>query len=147
MPDFFGLTINEAVPGDFIGKWRVYIANFNTIDISTLLIGLLSLLIIILTPKVSKRIPGRPLTAIVLVTVVVWVMREVFGITGIQTIGDRFGNLTPELPEAAKIGLNMESVNLLLPSAFTIAMLGAIESLFERDSGGRTYRRPHQLQH
>lgn len=138
MPDFFGLTINEAVPGDFIGKWRVYIANFNTIDISTLLIGLLSLLIIILTPKVSKRIPGA-LTAIVLVTVVVWVMREVFGITGIQTIGDRFGNLTPELPEAAKIGLNMESVNLLLPSAFTIAMLGAIESLLSATvADGRT---------
>ena len=138
MPDFFGLTINEAVPGDFIGKWRVYIANFNTIDISTLLIGLLSLLIIILTPKVSKRIPGT-LTAIVLVTVVVWVMREVFGITGIQTIGDRFGNLTPELPEAAKIGLNMESVNLLLPSAFTIAMLGAIESLLSATvADGRT---------
>ncbi len=138
MPDFFGLTINEAVPGDFIGKWRGYIANFNTIDISTLLIGLLSLLIIILTPKVSKRIPGA-LTAIVLVTVVVWVMREVFGITGIQTIGDRFGNLTPELPEAAKIGLNMESVNLLLPSAFTIAMLGAIESLLSATvADGRT---------
>ena len=131
-------NINEAVPGDFIGKWRVYIANFNTIDISTLLIGLLSLLIIILTPKVSKRIPGA-LTAIVLVTVVVWVMREVFGITGIQTIGDRFGNLTPELPEAAKIGLNMESVNLLLPSAFTIAMLGAIESLLSATvADGRT---------
>ena len=138
MPDFFGLTINEAVPGDFIGKWRVYIANFNTIDLSTLLIGLLSLLIIILTPKVSKRIPGA-LTAIVLVTVVVWVMREVFGITGIQTIGDRFGNLTPELPEAAKVGLNMESVNLLLPSAFTIAMLGAIESLLSATvADGRT---------
>ncbi len=138
MPDFFGLTINEAVPGDFIGKWRVYVANFNTIDLSTLLIGLLSLLIIILTPKVSKRIPGA-LTAIVLVTVVVWVMREVFGITGIQTIGDRFGNLTPELPEAAKIGLNMESVNLLLPSAFTIAMLGAIESLLSATvADGRT---------
>ena len=138
MPDFFGLTINEAVPGDFIGKWRGYIANFNTIDLSTLLIGLLSLLIIILTPKVSKRIPGA-LTAIVLVTVVVWVMREVFGITGVQTIGDRFGNLTPELPEAAKIGLNMESVNLLLPSAFTIAMLGAIESLLSATvADGRT---------
>jgi len=138
MPDFFGLTINEAVPGDFIGKWRGYIPNFNTIYISTLLIGLLSLLIIILTPKVSKRIPGA-LTAIVLVTVVVWVMREVFGITGIQTIGDRFGNLTPELPEAAKIGLNMESVNLLLPSAFTIAMLGAIESLLSATvADGRT---------
>ncbi len=138
MPDFFGLTINEAVPGDFIGKWRVYISNFNTIDLSTMLIGLLSLLIIIFTPKVSKRVPGA-LTAIIIVTAAVWVMREMFGITGIQTIGDRFGSLTPELPHAVKIGLNMESINLLLPSAFTIAMLGAIESLLSATvADGRT---------
>ena len=138
MPDFFGLTINEVVPGDFIGKWRVYIANFNTIDLSTLLVGVLSLLIIIFTPKVSKRIPGA-LTAIILVTAAVYVMREMFGITGIQTIGDRFGNLSPELPRAAHIGLNMESINLLPPSAFTIAMLGAIESLLSATvADGRT---------
>lgn len=138
MPDFFGLTINEAVPGDFIGKWRVYISNFNTIDLSTMFIGLLSLLIIIFTPKVSKRVPGA-LTAIIIVTAAVWVMREMFGITGIQTIGDRFGSLTPELPHAVKIGLNMESINLLLPSAFTIAMLGAIESLLSATvADGRT---------
>ncbi len=138
MPDFFGLTINEAVPGDFIGKWRVYISNFNTIDLSTMLIGLLSLLIIIFTPKVSKRVPGA-LTAIIIVTAAVWVMREMFGITGIQTIGDRFGSLTPELPHAVKIGLNMESINLLLPSAFTIAVLGAIESLLSATvADGRT---------
>lgn len=138
MPDFFGLTIDEAVPGDFIGKWRVYIANFNTIDLSTLLVGVLSLLIIIFTPKVSKRIPGA-LTAIIVVTAAVYVMREMFGITGIQTIGDRFGNLSPELPRAAHIGLNMESINLLLPSAFTIAMLGAIESLLSATvADGRT---------
>lgn len=138
MPDFFGLTINEAVPGDFIGKWRVYISNFNTIDISTLLIGLISLLIIVFTPRVSKRIPGA-LTAIIIVTAAVWVMREMFGITGIQTIGDRFGNLTPELPRATHIGLDMQSINLLLPSAFTIAMLGAIESLLSATvADGRT---------
>lgn len=138
MPDFFGLTINEAVPGDFIGKWKVYIANFNTIDIPTLLVGMISLLIIILTPKVSKRIPGA-LTAIVLVTIAVWVMREMFGINGVQTIGDRFGDLSPELPRASIIGLNMESINLLLPSAFTIAMLGAIESLLSATvADGRT---------
>ncbi len=138
MPDFFGLTINETVPGDFIGKWRVYIANFNTIDLSTLLVGVLSLLIIIFTPKVSKRIPGA-LTAIIVVTAAVYVMREMFGITGIQTIGDRFGNLSPELPRAVHIGLNMESINLLLPSAFTIAMLGAIESLLSATvADGRT---------
>ncbi len=138
MPDFFGLTISEPVPGDFIGKWRVYIANFNTIDITTLLVGVLSLLIIIFTPKVSKRIPGA-LTAIIIVTAAVYVLREMFGITGIQTIGDRFGNLTPALPHATHIGINMQSINLLLPSAFTIAMLGAIESLLSATvADGRT---------
>lgn len=138
MPDFFGLSIDEAVPGDFIGKWGVYLRHFNTIDISTLCIGMVSLLIIIFTPKVSKRIPGA-LTAIVLVTIAVYVMREMFGITGIETIGDRFGNLSPELPHANSIGINMESINLLLPSAFTIAMLGAIESLLSATvADGRT---------
>lgn len=138
MPDFFGLTINEAVPGDFIGKWGVYIRNFATIDVTTLLVGLVSLLIIIFTPKISSRVPGA-LTAIILVTLGVWVLKEWCGIEGIQTIGDRFGDLKPSIPKLVKIGFNMESVNLLLPSAFTIAMLGAIESLLSATvADGRT---------
>ncbi len=138
MPDFFGLDIKEAVPGDFIGKWGVYIANFNTIDITTLAVGVFSLLLIILTPKISKRLPGS-LTAIIVVTAIVWCCREFFGITGIQTIGDRFGDLSPSIPKVNTIGINMESINLLLPSAFTIAMLGAIESLLSATvADGRT---------
>ena len=138
MPDFFGLTINEKVPGDFIGKWGVYIRNFGSVDMSTLCVGLASLLIIILTPRISKKMPGA-LTAIIVVTAVVYALREYFGVTGIQTIGDRFGSLTPGLPHASEIGLNMASVNLLLPSAFTIAMLGAIESLLSATvADGRT---------
>ena len=141
MPDFFGLKIDEAVPGDFIGKWRVYIRHFGSTDPSTLIVGLISLFIIILTPKISKRIPGA-LTAIILVTGAVYLMREMFGFTDIQTIGDRFGALSAELPHATKIGINMESVNLLLPSAFTIAMLGAIESLLSATvADGRTGER------
>lgn len=138
MPDFFGLTINEAVPGDFLGKWGVYFRNFNTINVPTLLVGLGSLLVIIFTPKISSRIPGA-LTAIILVTLVVWMLKEFCGIEGIQTIGDRFGNLTPGFPKPAHIEISMESVNLLLPSAFTIAMLGAIESLLSATvADGRT---------
>lgn len=138
MPDFFGLTIDEVVPGDFIGKWKVYISNFNTINPTTLAVGLISLAIIILTPKISSRLPGA-LTAIILVTALVYVLRQFFGIEGIQTIGDRFGNLTPSFPKPQIIGINMESVNLLLPSAFTIAMLGAIESLLSATvADGRT---------
>ncbi len=138
MPDFFGLTISENVPGDFIGKWEVYIRNFNTIDLPTLLTGIVSLAILILTPKISKRMPGA-LTAIVVVTVGVWLLNRYAGIEGIQTIGDRFGNLSGTFPAPHAIGLNMESVNLLLPSAFTIAMLGAIESLLSATvADGRT---------
>ena len=128
MPDFFGLKIDEAVPGDFLGKWAVYLRHFSTIDTATAIVGLLSLAIIIFTPKISKRIPGA-LTAIVLVTLFVWIAKEYFGITGVQTIGDRFGVIDTSIPRPRMIGFNMESINLLLPSAFTIAMLGAIESL------------------
>lgn len=138
MPDFFGLTINEKVPGDFIGKWGVYIRNFDSVNLPTLFVALISLMIIILVPKVSKKLPGS-LTAIILVTFMAWILREYFGMTGIQTIGDRFGNLDSSLPHASDIGVNMASINLLLPSAFTIAMLGAIESLLSATvADGRT---------
>jgi hypothetical protein len=128
MPDFFGLSITEPLPGDFIGKWGVYLRHFSTIDPATAIVGLVSLAIIIIMPRISKRIPGA-LTAIVAVTFAVWAAREFFGVTGIQTIGDRFGLTAAGLPAPRMIGFDMASVNLLLPSAFTIAMLGAIESL------------------
>lgn len=138
MPDFFGLTIDEKVPGDFIGKWGVYLRHFSTIDLSTAIVGLVSLLIVILTPKVSHRLPGA-LTAIVLVTLAVWILKEFCGVTGITTIGDRFGNMSGGLPDRPEIAFNMETINLLLPSAFTIAMLGAIESLLSATvADGRT---------
>lgn len=128
MPDFFGLKISEAVPGDFLGKWAVYIRNFGSLDWLTAGVGLISLLIIILTPKISKRIPGA-LTAIVVITLTAWIARDYFGVEGIQTIGDRFGAISSTMPRPHMISFDMASVNLLLPSAFTIAMLGAIESL------------------
>lgn len=142
MPDFFGLTINEKVPGDFIGKWAVYIRHFSTIELSTLLVGVASLLVVILTPKISRRMPGS-LTAIIVITLAVWAMREFFGITGITTIGDRFGNLDASLPASSGFSFDLATINLLLPSAFTIAMLGAIESLLSATvadgrTGGRT---------
>ena len=71
MPDFFGLSITEKMPGDFLGKWGVYIRNFNTIDLPTLIVGLVSLAVIIVTPMISKRLPGA-LLAIVVVSLGVW---------------------------------------------------------------------------
>lgn len=138
IPDVLGLHIDEKVPGDFIGKWGVYFRHMHTIDLQTALVTLISLAVIIFTPKISKKLPGA-LTAIVLVTAVTYILREFVGVGGCETIGDRFGELTPEFSAKFNIGLNMESVNLLLPSAFTIAMLAAIESLLSATvADGRT---------
>ena len=124
--DLFGLTMGE-VPADFITKWIAYFKYFHTFNLWPLLIGVISLFIIIYTPRITKKIPGS-LVAIVLMTVVVYVLRNYLGITAIETIGDRF-TIDPSLPKPEPISINMQTINLLLPSAFTIAMLGAIESL------------------
>ncbi len=125
--DFFGLETG-ALPSDFISKWGVYITHFATMHWPTLLVGLVSLAIIIVAPMISKRLPGA-LLAIVVVTAVVWVLREYCGLEGVETIGDRFTNLSGSIPSPHSIDINIATINALLPSAFTIAMLGAIESL------------------
>lgn len=126
--DLFGLKIAEELPGDFITKWIVYIRNFDTMHLATLAVGLLTIAIVIVTPRISKKLPGA-LIAITIMTVAVYLLSTFCGVTGIETIGDRFGNLPSEMPAPHWIGLNMTTINMLLPSAFTIAMLGAIESL------------------
>lgn len=124
--DLFGLSI-ERVPADFISKWIVYAQNISTINFWPLLIGIASILIIVVTPKLSKKIPGS-LVAIIIMTIIVYFLRNHLGIASIETIGDRFA-INASLPAPESISFNMETINRLLPSAFTIAMLGAIESL------------------
>lgn len=124
--DLFGMTIDK-MPGDFVSKWVVYAQHLGSVSWISLLVGLLSIALIVLTPRVSKKIPGS-LVAIVVMTVAAYFLREYCGITGLETIGDRF-EINAALPAPARISLNLETVHLLLPSAFTIAMLGAIESL------------------
>ena len=111
----------------FISKWIVYFQHIETVDFASALIGIASIVVIVLTPKISKKIPGS-LVAIILMTVIVYIMRNYFGVSGIETIGDRF-TINASLPEPNTITFDMTTINLLLPSAFTIAMLGAIESL------------------
>ena len=126
MKDLFGMNIDK-MPGDFLTKWLVYAQNIASISWWSLAIGVVSIAIIVLTPKVSKKIPGS-LIAIIVMTVIVYFMRTYLNITGIETIGDRF-EINASLPEPEAISINMEMINRLLPSAFTIALLGAIESL------------------
>lgn len=124
--DLLGLQTDE-LPGDFIHKWITYGKYIGTINYWALGVSLLSILIIVITPKFSKKIPGS-LLAIAIVTLIVYFLREKFGITGIETIGDRF-TINASLPHAETPTISFAVIQSLLPTAFTIAMLGAIESL------------------
>ena len=133
MNDLFGMGIQDA-PADFIHKWICYFEHWRDINWWAFVVGIISLLIIVFSTKMSKKIPGS-LVAIVLMTLIVWLLREFGGVTSITTIGDLYtlpdGMPAPHLP-ALHLAEGKTLFNLvrdLFPSAFTIAMLGAIESL------------------
>ena len=88
MNDLFGLGI-ENVPANFIDKWACYFQNLSNINWWALLIGVLSILIIAFTPKISKKIPGS-LLAIIIMTIVTWILKKYAGVDSIKTIGDLY---------------------------------------------------------
>lgn len=126
--DIFGLDFQgEKIPGDFIGKWLIYFRHFDTVNWWNAAVSLVSIVIIALTPKFSKRIPGS-LVAIVVVTLAVYYLKMYGGVTSIDTIDDRF-SIQSQLPGASVPALDWEAIQNLFPVAITIAVLGAIESL------------------
>ena len=124
--DLFGMQIAE-VPADFVSKWVVYFQNFSTMEIWPLLIGICSILIIVYTPKISKKLPGS-LVAIIVMTVVALLLKQYAGVTTIETIGDRF-TINPDMPKPEVPKITWEIFTKLMSPALVIAMLGAIESL------------------
>lgn len=126
--DIFGLSFGgEKIPGDFIGKWIMYFNHFDTINWWNTIVSIASIIIIAMTPKFSKKIPGS-LIAIIAITLLVYVLKTYVGVDSIDTIGDRF-SIKAQLPGAEVPTLNWEAMKGLLPAAITIAVLGAIESL------------------
>ena len=120
--DFFGLTMG-AVPADFLEKWRDYFLNMQSINIYAAVIGILTIAIIMLWPRITQKVPGS-LVAILAATVAV----QVFHIP-VETIGSRFGDISSSFPAPSIPYVDWAIIqNLMLP-AFTIAMLCAIESL------------------
>lgn len=124
--DLFGLQ-TEKLPGDFLSKWGIYFQHFDTLDWVTTAVGILSIIIIALTPKVSKKIPGS-LVAIILMTVGVYVLNA-HTTYHVTTIGDQFGEIKATIPSLQVPNLSWENVKGLFPTAMVIAVLGAIESL------------------
>jgi SulP family sulfate permease len=120
-------------PGDFIGKWGCYFQHLSTFNLWNFVMALVSLLIIIFSPKWFRRVPGLnkipgSLYAIIFVTLIVLALKNFLGVTGIDTIGDRF-HIQAQLPSMEVPSISWEMVQNLMPIAFTIAILGAIESL------------------
>ncbi len=126
--DVFGLTFGgEKLPGDFVGKWVMYFQHFDSINWWNTIVSIVSIIIIAITPRFSKKIPGS-LIAIIFVTIAVYFMKVYGGIESIDTIGDRF-IIQSKLPAAVIPELNWNAIRELFPVAITIAVLGAIESL------------------
>lgn len=124
--DLFGLTI-DTVPSDFVEKWICYIQHFSTADIWCSLVGVVSVIIIAITPKFSKKIPGS-LVAIIVMTIAALLLKQYAGITSIEAIGDRF-NVSNAIPDVQVPVMTWETIKSLVAPAMTIAVLGAIESL------------------
>jgi len=120
--DFFGLQMG-AIPSDFIDKWKSYIACFQTINISAVLIGSSTVAIITLWPKVTGKVPGS-LIAILFTTTIMQLLH-----LPVETIGSKFGTISSSLPKAVIPHLGFTTIKNLIQPAFTIALLGGIESL------------------
>ena len=129
--DLLGLTM-ETVPSDFIEKWIAYVGSFPTIDCWSAGVGIGSVALIALWPKIAGRtalgkLPGS-LIAIIVMTVATLLLKQYAGVTTIETIGDRF-SISNELPGATVPALSWDTIKGLVSPAITIAILGAIESL------------------
>lgn len=120
--DFFGLKMG-AVPADFLDKWKSYVVNFHSLNVYTLLIASAAVAIILLWPKVTRKIPGS-LIAILVTTAVVQLLH-----LPVESIGSRFGAIPSSLPVPVIPHLDYTIIKNLVRPAFTIALLGGIESL------------------
>src|SRR5574344_6907 len=138
--DLLGLTIPQ-VPSDFIEKWACYVHHFSTIDPWSAVVGIVSVVIIMITPKFFKRIPGS-LIAIIVTTLVALLLRQYAGVHTIETIGDRF-SISNQLPQAQLPQLSWTTIRGLMGPAITIAILGAIESLLSATVADGVIREHH----
>lgn len=121
--DFLGLTFPEGMPTvETAEKVEAIAHSITTINWQALLMGAVALAILIIWPKISKKIPGSLIAVIVGVVVV-----KVFDME-VNTVGDLY-TISRDLPKFSLPEFSFDAVKQLVPSAFTIAILAGIESL------------------
>ncbi len=121
--DFLGLTFPEGMPTvETAEKVEAIAKSITTFNPWALLVGVIGMAILIIWPKISKKIPGSLIAVVVGVVIV-----KAFNLE-VNTVGDLY-TISRELPEFSLPGFSFETVRQLIPSAFTIAILAGIESL------------------
>ncbi len=120
--DFLGLTV-ETVPSEFANRMWVLWQHLGTINVTATAVGVASLVLILSWPLVTRRVPGS-IIALLVVTIV-----SAFFAVNAETIGSKFGGIPTGFPDIAIPEFRPEMILPLLPSAVTVALLAAIESL------------------
>src|SRR3989344_2751051 len=120
--DLLGLNIDK-MPAEFVGKWKLIFENIQTANFHSLFLAVLTILLIALWPRISRRIPGS-LIALILTSAIVMIFKW-----PVETIGSRFGDLPHTLPRPQLPAVNLSMIQSLIQPAFTIALLGSVESL------------------
>jgi sulfate permease, SulP family len=120
--DFFGLHTG-AVPSEFLPRIKMLVASAGSFNWSTLLVGLGTLVILLFFPRLTKRIPAS------IVALLFFTLFSVILHLPIETIGTKFGGIPRGLPPFAFPDFHSEHIIPLIPMAFTVAMLAAVESL------------------
>jgi SulP family sulfate permease len=120
--DFLGLKMG-AVPADFIDKWKSYFRNVMTVNFYAVIIAAITTAIILFWPKITRKIPGS-LVAILVTTAAMQLLH-----LPVETIGSRFGRIQSSFPTPSIPNLDFSTIKNLVRPAFTIALLGSIESL------------------
>jgi sulfate permease, SulP family len=122
--DFFNIdTGSRAVPSEFFPRIRLLVENFGTAHMPTVALASGSLLLIILWPRLNRRIPGM------IVALIAGTLATAIFNLPVVTIGSRFGGIPTGFPRIAIPAFRADLILPLLPSAITVALLAAIESL------------------
>jgi SulP family sulfate permease len=120
--DFLGLKTGE-VPSAFLPRMMVLLESLRTVSWPAVAVSAATLAVVILLPRVTKRIPGSIL-AMLGCTIFVWL----FGLP-LETVGTKFGGIPSGFPNLALPTFKLDHVLPLLPSAMTVALLAGVESL------------------
>ncbi|MGA8089728.1 MAG: SulP family inorganic anion transporter [Terracidiphilus sp.] len=120
--DFFGLRVG-AVPSEFLPRMKLLIGHMPSLNWSTLAIGAATLAIMLILPRFTKRIPAS------IVALLACTIASVALHLPVETIGTRFGGIPRGFPPFAIPSFHAENILPLIPSAFTVALLAALESM------------------